>query len=75
MPTSTTLNDISAVDGATVSEVTTEDTVTTVGTADDQLLQVVQQLSTAQQDYGSMMIVGFGLIIGILLVGLIRWWR
>ena len=76
MPTSTTLNDISAVDGATVSEVeTTEDTVTTVGTADDQLLQVVQQLSTAQQDYGSMMIVGFGLIIGILLVGLIRGWR
>lgn len=76
MSTSTTLNDISAVDGATVSEVeTTEDTVTTVGTADDQLLQVVQQLSTAQQDYGSMMIVGFGLIIGILLVGLIRWWR
>ena len=76
MPTSTTLNDISAVDGATVSEVeATEDTVTTVGTADDQLLQVVQQLSTAQQDYGSMMIVGFGLIIGILLVGLIRWWR
>lgn len=75
MPTSTTL-DISAVDGATVPEAEVQtDTVTTVGSADDQLLQVVQQLSTAQQDYGQMMVICCGLIIGILLCSLIRWWR
>lgn len=75
MPTSTTL-DISAVDGATVPEADVQtDTVTTVGSADDQLLQVVQQLSTAQQDYGQMMVICCGLIIGILLCSLIRWWR
>ena len=73
---STILN-ISAVDGATVpeeAEVQT-DTVTTVGSADDQLLQVVQLLSTQQHDYGQMMVISCGLIIGILLCGLIRWWR
>lgn len=75
MPTSTTL-DISAVDGATVPEADVQiDTVTTVGSADDQLLQVVQQLSTAQQDYGQMMVICCGLIIGILLCSLVRWWR
>ena len=75
MPTSTTL-DISAVDGATVPEAEVQtDTVTTVGSADDQLLQVVQQLSTAQQDYGEMMVICCGLIIGILLCSLVRWWR
>ena len=75
MPTSTTL-DISAVDGATVPEAEVQtDTVTTVGSADDQLLQVVQQLSTAQQDYGQMMVICCGLIIGILLCSVIRWWR
>jgi len=75
MPTSTTL-DISAVDGATVPEAEVQiDTVTTVGSADDQLLQVVQQLSTAQQDYGQMMVICCGLIIGILLCSLVRWWR
>lgn len=70
--------DFPAVDGATVSEVAdvqTDDTVTTVGSADDQLLQVVQQLSTAQQDYGQMMVICCGLIIGILLCSLVRWWR
>lgn len=75
MPTSTTL-DISAVDGATVPEAEVQtDIVTTVGSADDQLLQVVQQLSTAQQDYGQMMVICCGLIIGILLCSLVRWWR
>ena len=75
MPTSTTL-DISAVDGATVPEADVQtDTVTTVGSADDQLLQVVQQLSTAQQDYGQMMVICCGLIIVILLCSLVRWWR
>lgn len=75
MPTSTTL-DISSVDGATVPEAEVHtDTVTTVGSADDQLLQVVQQLSTAQQDYGQMMVICCGLIIGILLCSLVRWWR
>ena len=75
MPTSTIL-DISAVDGATVPEAEVQtDTVTTVGSADDQLLQVVQQLSTAQQDYGQMMVICCGLIIGILLCSLVRWWR
>jgi len=75
MPTSTTL-DISAVDGATVPEADVQiDTVATVGSADDQLLQVVQQLSTAQQDYGQMMVICCGLIIGILLCSLVRWWR
>lgn len=75
MPTSTTL-DISAVDGATVPEAEVQtDTVTTVGSADDQLLQVIQQLSTAQQDYGQMMVICCGLIIGILLCSLVRWWR
>jgi hypothetical protein len=75
MPTSTTL-DISAVDGATVPEAEVQtDTVTTVGSADDQLMQVVQQINTAQQDYGQMMVICCGLIIGILLCGLVRWWR
>lgn len=75
MPTSTTL-DISAVDSATVPEADVQiDTVATVGSADDQLLQVVQQLSTAQQDYGQMMVICCGLIIGILLCSLVRWWR
>lgn len=68
--------DFPAVDGATVPEAEVQtDTVTTVGSADDQLLQVVQQLSTAQQDYGQMMVICCGLIIGILLCSLVRWWR
>lgn len=75
MPTSTTL-DISAVDGATVPEADVQtDTVTTVGSADDQLMQVVQQINTAQQDYGQMMVICCGIIIGILLCSLVRWWR
>lgn len=75
MPTSTTL-DISAVDGATVPEAEVQtDTVTTVGSADDQLMQVVQQINTAQQDYGQMMVICCGIIIGILLCSLVRWWR
>ena len=72
----TTLIDTTVDTGAVVPEADVQaGTTTTVGTADDQLLQVVQQLSTQQHDYGQMMVISCGLIIGILLCSLIRWWR
>ena len=76
MPTTSTTLDISTVDGATVPEADVQTgTVTTVGSADAHLLELINQISTQQHDYGQMMIVGFGLAIGILLVSLVRWWK
>ncbi len=62
------------VDGA-ADQVDQPVSATTSTAADDQLLQIVQQLSTQQHDYGQMMVICCGLIIGILLCSLIRWWR
>lgn len=81
MDQTTTTPLIDVVDGAVVtsdnkpeqpeSEVTTSTTIV----ADTDLLDLVQRINDQQQDYGQMLVICCGLIIGILLVSLTRWWR
>lgn len=61
------------VDGEIVSE--QSDTTSTAAVADNQLLDLMQQLSTQQQNNGQMLVIGCGIIIGIMLISLVRWWR
>lgn len=72
---------IDVVDGAVV---TTEEqpeqpeqevTTSTTTVADPDLVNLLQQINDQQQDYGQMLVICCGLIIGILLVSLTRWWR
>lgn len=78
MDQTTTTPIIDVVDGAVVtSENQPEQEVTTSTTtvADPDLLDLVQRINDQQQDYGQMLVICCGLIIGILLVSLTRWWR
>lgn len=52
-----------------------EVTTSTTTVADPDLLDLVQRINDQQQDYGQMLVICCGLIIGILLVSLTRWWR
>lgn len=42
---------------------------------DTDIQNILQDFQLQQQNYGEMMVICCGLIIGILLCGLIRWWR
>lgn len=42
---------------------------------DADMQQIMQDFQRQQQDFGTMSVIGMGLIIGILLCGLVRWWR
>ena len=42
---------------------------------DADMQQIMQDFQRQQQDFGTMSIIGMGLIIGILLCSLVRWWR
>lgn len=74
MDQTTTTPLIDVVDGAVVAADPADQQVTT-STTDPDLLNLVQQISTQQQDYGRMGIIGCGLIIGIMLCSVVRWWR
>ena len=41
---------------------------------DADMQQIMQDFQRQQQDFGTMSVIGMGLIIGILLCGLVRWW-
>lgn len=78
--TTTTLL-IDVVDGAVVTsdnkpeQPEQEVTTSTTTIADPDLLDLVQRINDQQQNYGQMLVICCGLIIGILLVSLTRWWR
>ena len=74
MDYTTTTPIIDVVDGAVVTADPADQQVTT-STTDSDLFNLVQQINTQQQDYGRMGIIGCGLIIGIMLCSLVRWWR
>lgn len=42
---------------------------------DSDMQQLMQDFKDQQHDFGTMSVIGMGLIIGILLCGLVRWWR
>lgn len=81
MDQTTTTPQIDVVDGAVVTsenkpeQPEQEVTTSTTTVADPDLLDLVQRINDQQQDYGQMLVICFGLIIGILLVSLTRWWR
>lgn len=81
MDQTTTTPLIDVVDGAVVTSESEpeqpeqEVTTSTTTAADPALVNLLQQINDQQQDYGQMLVICFGLIIGILLVGLTRWWR
>lgn len=84
MDQTTTTPLIDVVDGAVVTsenqleqpeQPKQEVTTSTTTVADPDLLDLVQRINDQQQDYGQMLVICFGLIIGILLVSLTRWWR
>lgn len=80
MDQTTTTPIIDVVDGAVVTSENPEQpeqevTTSTTTVADPDLLDLVQRINDQQQDYGQMLVICFGLIIGILLVSLTRWWR
>lgn len=81
MDQTTTTPLIDVVDGAVVisenkpEQPEQEVTTSTTTVADPDLLDLVQRINDQQQDYGQMLVICFGLIIGILLVSLTRWWR
>lgn len=81
MDQTTTTPLIDVVDGAVVTsenkpeQPEQEVTTSTTTVADSDLLDLVQRINDQQQDYGQMLVICFGLIIGILLVSLTRWWR
>lgn len=81
MDQTTTTPLIDVVDGAVVTsenkpeQPEQEVTTSTTTVADPDLLDLVQRINDQQQDYGQMLVICFGLIIGILLVSLTRWWR
>lgn len=49
--------------------------VTASTLVDADIQQIMQDFQRQQQDFGTMSVIGMGLIIGILLCGLVRWWR
>lgn len=84
MDQTTTTPLIDVVDGAVVTsenqpeqpeQPKQEVTTSTTTVADPDLLDLVQRINDQQQDYGQMLVICCGLIIGILLVSLTRWWR
>lgn len=81
MDQTTTTPIIDVVDGAVVTSENQPEqpeqkvTTSTTTVADPDLLDLVQRINDQQQDYGQMLVICFGLIIGILLVSLTRWWR
>lgn len=81
MDQTTTTPLIDVVDGAVVTsenkpeQPEQEVTTSTTTVADPDLLDLVQRINDQQQDYGQMLVICCGLIIGILLVILTRWWR
>ena len=79
MDQTTTTPLIDVVDGAVVTsdneQPEQEVTTSTTTVADPDLLDLVQRINDQQQDYGQMLVICCGLIIGILLVSLTRWWR
>lgn len=81
MDQTTTTPIIDVVDGAVVTsdnkpeQPEPEVTTSTTTVADPDLLDLVQRINDQQQDYGQMLVICCGLIIGILLVSLTRWWR
>lgn len=81
MDQTTTTPLIDVVDGAVVTSENKPEqpesgvTTSTTTVADPDLLDLVQRINDQQQDYGQMLVICCGLIIGILLVSLTRWWR
>lgn len=81
MDQTTTTPLIDVVDGAVVTsdnkpeQPEQEVTTSTTTVVDPDLLDLVQRINDQQQDYGQMLVICCGLIIGILLVSLTRWWR
>lgn len=81
MDQTTTTPLIDVVDGAVVTsdnkpeQTEQEVTTSTTTVADPDLLDLVQRINDQQQNYGQMLVICCGLIIGILLVSLTRWWR
>ena len=81
MDQTTTTPLIDVVDGAVVTsdnkpeQPEQEVTTSTTTVADPDLLDLVLRINDQQQNYGQMLVICCGLIIGILLVSLTRWWR
>ena len=42
---------------------------------DADMQQIMQDFQRQQQDFGTMSVIGMGIIIGILLCSLVRWWK
>ena len=64
-----------SVDGQEVSAAATAQASTVAEDGSAEITQLLSDMYAQQCNHTDMMVICFGLIIGIMLCGLLRWWR
>lgn len=70
-----TTTPIITLDGEPVAAATDAADAVTVADGSDAMMQLLSDMYAQQRNHTDMMVICCGLIIGILLCNLVRWWR